>query len=105
VRQVERELAEWEAEAERAANAPPSFRVVAHAYLDWLERVRGAKPATLRHHRYLLAEPDAPHRRGRGTHGGVIMRALGDRPAAEVTTREINRLLADVAATGRRPAR
>jgi hypothetical protein len=41
VREVEREL------AERAANAPPTFRAVAHAYLDWLQRVRGAKPATL----------------------------------------------------------
>jgi hypothetical protein len=103
VREVERELAERAAAAERAANAPPTFRAVAHAYLDWLERVRGAKPATLRDHGYLLAEPGAAHRRGPGAHGGLIMAALGDRPASEITTRDVNRLLADVAATGASP--
>ncbi len=65
----------------RAVNAPPSFREVAHAYLDWAERVRDGKPATLRDHRYLLAEPGARHRCGQGTHAGLIMGALGDRPA------------------------
>ncbi len=103
MRRVERELAEREVAAERAANAPPTFRAVAHAYLDWLERVRGAKPATLRDHRYLLAERGTSHRRGPGAYRGLIMRALGDRPAGEVTTLEINRLLADVAATGAAP--
>jgi hypothetical protein len=41
VREVERELAERAAAAERAGNAPPTFRAVANAYLDWLERGRG----------------------------------------------------------------
>jgi len=103
VREVERELAERAAAAERAANTPPTFREVAHAYLEWVEHVRGAKPSTLRDHRYLLAEPGGPHRRGSGVHPGRIMRALGHRPAAEVTTRQINRLLADVAAGGASP--
>jgi hypothetical protein len=76
---------------------------VAHAYLVWLERVRGAKPATLRDHRYLLAEVGAAHRRGPRAHCGLIMAALGDRPATEVTTRDINQLLADDAATGASP--
>jgi hypothetical protein len=76
VREVERELAERAATAERAANAPPKFRAVAHAYLDWLDRVSGAKPATLRDHGYPLAEPGAAHRRGWGSaqrshHGGA----------------------------------
>lgn len=43
-----------------------TFREVAHAYLDWLETVRGAKPVTLRQHRCDLAEPDQPYRRGVG---------------------------------------
>ena len=103
VREVEAELAERAAAAARAAETPPTFRDVAHAYLDWVERVRGAKPSTLRDHRYLLAEPGARHRRGAGAHSGWIMRALGDRPAADVSTRQINRLLADVAATGASP--
>lgn len=103
VREVERDLAERAEASERVANAPTTFRDVANDYLAWLERVRGAKPATLRDHRYLLAEPGASHRRGPGAHGGLIMAALGDRPAAEVATREVNELLADVAATGASP--
>ena len=103
VREVEQELAERAAALERESNAPASFREVAHAYLDWLERVRGAKPATLRDHRYLLAEPAAGHRRGPGAHPGLVMAAIGDRPAAKVTTRDINALLAQVAARGASP--
>lgn len=103
IRDVERKLAEAAAAAERQANAPVTFREIAHAYLDWLERVLGAKPSTLRDHRYLLAEPGAQHRRGGGTHRGAIMAALGDQPAEAVTTRQINELLAGVAAAGASP--
>jgi hypothetical protein len=103
VREVEAELAERAAATERARNAAPTFRVVAHEYLDWLERVVGAKPATLRDHRYLLAEPGTPHRRGSGVQRGLIMRELGDRPATEVTTREVNQVLAQVAEAGASP--
>jgi integrase len=100
VRQVEHELAVQAADAVLKANAPVTFRQVARAYLDWLDRVKGAKPATLRDHAYLLAEPGSPHRRGAGTHPGSIMAALGARPAVSVTTREINALLDDIAARG-----
>jgi integrase len=103
VREVEQQLADRAAAEERAANAPPTFREMAHAYLDWLDRVRGAKPATLADHRYLLAEPGTRHRRGRGASAGHTMAALGNRPAAEVTTRDINDLLSRVAATGVSP--
>ena len=103
VREVERELAKRADAEERAANAPPTFRVIAHAYLDWLERVRGAKPKTLLEHSYLLIEPGTPHRRGRGEHRGLIMDALGDQPANDITTREINALLAEQAASGVAP--
>ncbi|MGH2898867.1 MAG: hypothetical protein ACRDMZ_09355, partial [Solirubrobacteraceae bacterium] len=64
-----------------------------------LEHVRGAKPKTLLEHRYLLVEPRTPHRRGRGEHRGLIMDALGDRPAEEITTREINAMLTEQAAS------
>ena len=103
VREVERELAARAAAAEREANAPVTFREVACAYLDWLEHLRGAKPATLRDHRYLLAEPGAQHRRGAGAYRGVIMDALGDIAAESVTTRQINELLSDVAASDASP--
>ena len=77
-----------------------TFREVAYEYLHWLEHVRDAKHSTLLDHGYLLVEPGTPRRRGTGTHGGQIMKALGDRPAAEITTREINKLLVTVASRG-----
>jgi integrase len=80
-----------------------TFREVAHAYLAWLEHVRGAKPSTIRSHRSLLAEPGVRHRRGSRVTAGLIMAAFGDRPAAEVTTRDVENLLATVAATGVAP--
>jgi integrase len=89
------------AEAERRG---VTFRHVAHAYLEWLENIRGATPATMQSHRSLLAEPGVPYRRGRRMTSGRIMAALGDRPAADVTTAEIERLLKTVAATGAAPA-
>jgi integrase len=100
VREVERELAEQAAAAVLDANAPVTFREIANSYLDWLTRVQGAKPATIRDHGYLLAEPGVPYRRGQGVCEAAIMTALGDRAAAEVTTREINTLLERVADRG-----
>ncbi|MHB8690029.1 MAG: tyrosine-type recombinase/integrase [Solirubrobacteraceae bacterium] len=81
----------------------PTFREVAAGYLDWLGRVKGAKPATLRDYGYVLAEPGTPHRRGQGRSLGHVMRALGDKPAGSVTTRDIEKLLDMVAATGVSP--
>ena len=98
VREVERELAEQA--AERARQTIPSFRQVARAYLRWLADIKDAKPSTLRDHRYLLAEPGTPYRRGKGTHDGMIMKRLGDTPADQITTRQINDLLTAVAKTG-----
>lgn len=77
-----------------------TFREVAHAYLRWLDDVKSAKPSTLADYVYILAEPGRPHRRGKGESGGHIMAALGDRPAAKVTTREIEAMLARVSKTG-----
>src|SRR5205823_2654184 len=72
-------------------------------YLRWLEDVKAAKPSTLRDHRCLLAEPGQTYRRGRGSSRGLIMAALGDRPAREVTTREVEELLRSIAGTGVMP--
>ncbi len=77
-----------------------TFRELAHGYLEWLEVVRGAKPSTIRSHQSDLAEPGAPHKRGKGTTAGHIMAALGDKPAAKITPAEVEALLRTVAATG-----
>ena len=77
-----------------------TFREVAQAYLSWLQDVKGAKPATLLNHRSVLAEPGIPYRRGEGVTLGHVMKALGDRPAAKITTRDVEDLLATVSATG-----
>lgn len=80
-----------------------TFREVAHAYLRWLEDVRGAKPSTLAGHRSVLAEPGIPYKRSCGVTLGHIMAALGDRPAAKITTREIEAVLATISETGASP--
>ena len=79
------------------------FRELAAEYLRWLEDVKSAKPSTLRDHRSLLAEPGQAYRRGSGTSRGQIMAALGERPAREVTTREIEDLLRSISSTGVAP--
>lgn len=91
-----------DAERERIA-AGPTFREVAHAYLDWLERVKGAKPATMRQHRSDLAESGVSYRRGAGETNGHIMVALGDLPARRIESAQIEELLDRVAATGVSP--
>jgi integrase len=53
---VSGEEAQEQAAVEKQTKGP-TFREVAHAYLDWLEHVRGAKPSRLRQHRSDLAEP------------------------------------------------
>jgi integrase len=79
--------------AREAAAGGPMFRTLAHAWLEHLEFVQGAKPSTLRDYRSMLAEPGTPYRRGRGKAMGRIMAALGDVAAAEITTAQIEALL------------
>jgi integrase len=98
---AEQSLLEQDADERRRRGV--TFRELAGEYLDWLEHVKGAKPSTLRDHRLLLAEPGSVHRRGRGTSRGFVMAAVGDRPAREVATREVESLLRSVAATGVAP--
>jgi len=70
-----------------------TFRELAAEWLEHLQHERGAKPSTLSDYRYMLAEPGAPHRRGKGKSPGVLMAAFGDRPAARITTREVSTFL------------
>jgi integrase len=82
------------AEAKReAAAGGPTFRALAHAWLEHVEYVLSGKPATMRDYRSMLAEPGTPYRRGKGRTIGRIMAALGDIPAAKVTTAQIEALL------------
>jgi hypothetical protein len=91
----ERERLEQERQAEVV-----TFREVAHDYLRWLREIRGAKPSSLRDRESVLAEPGTPYRRGVRKLNGYVMAAIGNRPASEITTREIDRLLGNVAAGG-----
>ena len=85
-------IAEAQAAA-KAAAAALTVRVLAHDWLSWLEEVWGAKPSTIKDYSFLLREPGEAFKRGSGTAAGRIMKAFGDRPAAEVTTREISDFL------------
>jgi integrase len=103
VREHDAEQTVLERDAEERRRRGVSFRELAAEYLRCLDDVKGAKPSTLRDHRCLLAEPGQAYRRGRGSSAGLIMGALGDRPAREVTTREVEELLRTIAATGAAP--
>src|SRR5207237_385618 len=92
-----------ERDAEERRRRGVTFRELSSEYLEWLEHVKGAKPSTLRDHRLLLAEPGQAYRRGKGVSRGLVMAALGERRAREVTTREIEDLLRSVSSTGVAP--
>jgi integrase len=77
-----------------------TFREVAHAYLDWLQDVKGAKPSTLADHRYLLGEPGVLYKRRKGESAGHIMAKLGDLSAARISVRDIDALLTTVSRAG-----
>jgi integrase len=89
-------LLERDAEARRRDGI--TFRELAAEYLQWVQEVKDAKPSTLSGYRYLLAEPGTPHRRGNGTTAGLILGALGDKPVASITTRDVDNVLRSVAA-------
>ena len=88
-------------EERRIAGA--TFREVADAYLDWLEEIKRAAPSTLQQHRYDLAEPGMPYKRGSGLTAGHVMAAFGDKPASRVATEDVEELLATIAAGGVSP--
>jgi hypothetical protein len=69
-------------QAREEAAGGPTFRALAHTWLEHVEFVKSAKPATMRDYRSMLAEPGTPYRRGRGHAVGRIMKAFGDLPAA-----------------------
>ena len=85
---------------EEHLNRGLTFRDLAREYRRWLEAEYGAKPATLRDHDYLLAEPGTPHQRGGGRAAGHIMGVLGDRAAATITRDDVRELLATLTAEG-----
>jgi integrase len=100
VREHDAEQTRHELDADARRRDGVTFRELAAEYLVWLADVKDAKPSTLAGHRYLLAEPGAPHRRGSRVSEGMIMAKLGDLPAREVTTRDVEELLRTVAARG-----
>ena len=103
VRKHDAEQTLLERDTEERRRRGVTLRELACEYLRWLEDVKGAKPSTLRDHRCLLAEPHQAYRRGRGSSRGLVLAALGDRPAREVTTREVEELLRTIAASGAAP--
>ncbi len=91
---------ELERDASERRRRGVTFRELAHAYLRWIADVKDARPSTLRDYGWTLVEPGRPFLRGNGVSKGLVMAALGDRPAAEVTTREIEDMLRAVARSG-----
>lgn len=98
VAEAERDQADAARAAERRGVA--TVRQLAHEWLAWKRDVKGAAPSTLRDNASLLAEPGASYKRGSGTAHGRVMRAFGDRPYDEVTTREVAEFLRELDAAG-----
>jgi integrase len=94
--------AEREAAA-KAAEAALTVRVLAHDWHSWLKEVWGAKPSTIKDYSFLLREPGEPFKRGLGRTAGRIMKAFGDRPAAEVTTKDVGDFLRSLDREGLAP--
>jgi integrase len=66
-----------------------TLRELAAEWLDYLEREKGAKPATLLDYGYLLKEPGTPHKRGTSVNPGRILGAFGDLRVGSVTTQQV----------------
>lgn len=96
-------------ERQEARRSAPSraetitVRELAHETLAWLRDDKGCSPATVQDYGYMLREPGMPHKRGKGTSPGRIMKAFGDRPAIEVEPKEISDWLKLLVAEGLKP--
>ena len=90
-------------ERERAT-ARATFRAVAQARWLCVSHVLEPAQVLLRDRQSVLAEPGTPYRRGKRRLSGQVMAVLGDRAASEITTRELNRLLQRVGASGASPS-
>ena len=63
----------------------------------WL--ASGAKPSTLADYQYMLAKAGVPTTQGEGVLAGHATAARADRPAARITTCEVEDVLAAIRAT------
>jgi integrase len=92
------------ARAERVqAERTLTVRELAADWMSWLAEVCGAKPSTVRDYEALLREPGLKHRRGTGESPGRIMKAFGDRPVDDVSTRDVSQFLRGLDADGFTP--
>jgi integrase len=89
-------------EREEERTRPLTFREVAQGWLQWHDELSGATPKTRDDYRYMLAEPGAPWKDGKGTYAGLIMGEFGDRPAAEIESADIRRFLASLSRAGKK---
>jgi integrase len=103
IEEVERELAERARREREAAERPVTVRDLAAEWIAWLREVKKLKPSTLRDYETLVREPGTPYSRGTRTCAGRILAALGDRPIADVRTRDVSMFLRALDAAGLAP--
>jgi integrase len=88
--------------AELEAARRPTFRELSAGWLVWHDTLSGATAKTRDDYRYMLAEPGAPWKDGKGAYAGLILEFFGDREAAEITTADIRAFLASLDAAGKK---
>lgn len=103
VREHDAEQTRLEFDADERRRRGVTFRELAAEWLVYLEHEKGAKTSTLRDYRWLLAEPGQAHQRGTGRYPGLMIAAFGDRPARDVTTREVADYLRALDKSGANP--
>lgn len=103
IREHDAEQTLLERDADERRRRGVTFRELAAEWLSYLEHEKGAKPSTLRDYGWVLAEPGQPHRRGAGGAAGLLMAALGDRPAREIGTRDVAEYLRSLDKAGAQP--
>jgi integrase len=73
-----------------------TVRELAGEWLHWLEHVKGASPSTVAGYRHMLAEAGQAKRGTAKPLAARVMTKFGDRPAASITTQELDVFLAEL---------
>jgi integrase len=97
---AEQTIAERAAALEEAQRGQRTFRVLARQWQEHMRRTGRHKPSTARDIASILADPNAPRRRGARPMVGRVMAVLGDLDADAVSPADVERVFASYEQAG-----